>query len=102
MLGSLARWLRMIGYDTVYDKNMDDPELVKFARAGNRYLLTRDKELAKEPGSFLVEKDDLDAQLEATAAKFALHFAEDRIRCSTCNGELHDLPKELAKQDVPE
>jgi uncharacterized protein with PIN domain len=102
MLGSLARWLRMLGYDTVYDKTLDDAELAKFARAENRFILTRDKELSKEPGSFLVEKDDLESQLEATAKKFALHFAEERIRCSTCNGNLLDLPKEAAKSDVPE
>ena len=102
MLGSLARWLRMLGYDTVYDKNMDDPEIAKFARAENRFILTRDKELSKEPGAFLVEKDDLDSQLDAVGKKFGLHFAEERIRCSTCNGELVDLPKEEAKEEVPE
>ncbi len=102
MLGSLARWLRMLGYDTVYDKSLDDAELAKFARAENRFILTRDKELAKEPGAFLVEKDDLDSQLDATGKKFALHYSEDRIRCSTCNGDLVDLPKEEAKGQVPE
>ena len=102
MLGSLARWLRMMGYDTVYDKTLDDPEIAKFARAENRFILTRDKELSKEPGSFLLEKDDLDSQLEATAARFGLKFSEDRIRCSACNGDLADLAKEEAKGKVPE
>ncbi len=102
MLGSLARWLRMMGFDTVYDKTMDDPEMAKFARAENRFILTRDKELSKEPGSLLLEKDDLDSQLEATAARFGLRFSEDRIRCSACNGDLVDLAKEEAKGKVPE
>ena len=92
----------MLGYDTVYDKNLDDAEIAKFARAENRFILTRDKELAKEPGAFLVESDDLDSQLGATAKKFALHFSEDRLRCSACNGDLVDLPKEDAKAEVPE
>lgn len=102
MLGSLARWLRMMGYDTVYDKSLDDPDLASLARAENRFILTRDKELAKEPGSLLIEKDDLDSQLEATSARYGLHFAEERIRCSACNGELIDLPKDDAKDKVPE
>ncbi len=102
MLGSLARWLRMMGYDTVYDKGMDDPDIAKFAREESRFILTRDKELSKEPGSLLLEKDDLDSQLEATAVRFGLKFSEDRIRCSACNGDLLDLPKEEAKGKVPD
>lgn len=102
MLGSLARWLRMMGYDTVYDKSLDDPGIANLAKAENRFILTRDKELGKEAGSLLLENEDLDAQLEATAARYGLRFSEDRIRCSACNGELLDLPKQDAKDKVPE
>lgn len=102
MLGSLARWLRMMGYDTVYDKGLDDKRLAELARAENRFLLTRDKELAKEPGALLLEQDDLDSQLKATGTKFGLKYNEDLIRCSTCNGDLLQLPKEDAKAAVPE
>jgi len=102
MLGSLARWLRMMGYDTVYDKGLDDPGIANLAKAENRFILTRDKELGKEAGSLLLENEDLDAQLGATAARYGLRFSEDRIRCSACNGELLDLPKQDAKDKVPE
>jgi hypothetical protein len=102
MLGSLARWLRMIGYDTIYDKGLDDKGMAELARTENRFLLTRDKELAKEPGALLLEQDDLDSQLKATGAKFGLKYNEGLIRCSTCNGDLLQLPKEEAKAVVPE
>ena len=102
MLGSLARWLRMMGYDTVYDKRMDDAAIAKAARADARFILTRDHELSKEPGAFYVEKDDLDSQLETVARKFGLRFNEAMIRCSVCNGELKDLPKAEAAGSVPE
>ena len=102
MLGSLARWLRMMGYDTIYDKAMDDEAISKLARAENRFILTRDRELAKEPGAFMVEDDDLDAQLKATGTKYGLKLNSDLIRCSVCNGDLIDLPKEQAKDSVPE
>jgi len=102
MLGSLARWLRMMGYDTVYDKRLDDAAIANAARADSRFILTRDRELSKEPGAFYVEKDDLDSQLEAVATKFGLRSSEDRIRCSVCNGELMDLPKAEAAASVPE
>jgi uncharacterized protein with PIN domain len=102
MLGSLARWLRMIGYDTVYDKNLDDKQIASLARSENRFVLTRDRELSKEPGAMMVESDDLDTQLKAVADKFGLKFQDDFIRCSACNGDLQDLPKEEAKPQVPE
>jgi uncharacterized protein with PIN domain len=102
MLGSLAKWLRMIGYDTIYDKDMDDRGIAETARAQGRFVLTRDKELAKEPGALLVEDDQLDAQLTVVKAKFGLAFDEAAIRCTACNGELTSLPRDQAKESVPE
>lgn len=102
MLGSLARWLRIMGYDTVYDKKMADAEIVALARREDRFVLTRDKELAREPGSYFVEADDLDAQLTAIVQKYGLRMNDDLVRCSLCNGDLVGLPKEEAKDNVPE
>jgi uncharacterized protein with PIN domain len=102
MLGSLARWLRIMGYDTVYDKSLDDPGIANLARAESRFILTRDRELAKEPGALMIEADDLDLQLKAIAEKYGLKFHDDLIRCSACNGELADLDKAQAKDSVPE
>ena len=102
MLGSLARWLRMMGYDTVYDKSKDDADIAKLARSESRFILTRDKELSKEPGALLLDNEDLDSQLQAVATRDGLKFNEDMIRCSTCNGELVNLPKDEAKGKVPD
>jgi uncharacterized protein with PIN domain len=102
MLGSLARWLRIMGYDTVYDKSLDDPGIANLARAESRFILTRDRELAKEPGAMMIEADDLDLQIKAIAEKYGLKFHDDLIRCSACNGELADLDKAQAKESVPE
>jgi hypothetical protein len=102
MLGSLARWLRIMGYDTVYDKSLDDPGIANLARAESRFILTRDRELAKEPGAMMIEADDLDLQLKVVAEKYGLKFHDDLIRCSACNGELADLDKAQAKESVPE
>ena len=102
MLGSLARWLRMLGCDTVYKKDLEDGELARLASAEKRIVLTRDKDLAKEPGAILIESDDLDSQLKLVSEKCRLSFDEELIRCSTCNGELEEIPKETAKERVPE
>ena len=102
MLGSLAKWLRMMGYDTVYDKTMDEKAIAATASAQGRFVLTRDKELAKVPDALLVEDDQLDGQLAAVKARFGLTFDEAAIRCTACNGELVEVPKDLAKDAVPE
>ena len=62
MLGSLARWLRILGYDTDYANQRDDAELVRIARAEDRVLLTRDRELAGWRGvhALLIESQSLD------------------------------------------
>ncbi len=54
MLGSLARWLRIGGYDTEYRKDTEDDELVDEALRWSRILLTRDEVLvirAKKRGA---------------------------------------------------
>ncbi len=47
MLGTLVKWLRIMGYDTLYAKDMKDGEIAAMARGEGRTLLTRDKALAR-------------------------------------------------------
>ncbi len=46
MLGSVARKLRMFGYDSRYDPGIGDAELVRIARDERRVIVTRDRDLA--------------------------------------------------------
>jgi uncharacterized protein with PIN domain len=41
MLGRLVRWLRILGYDTAYDKAITDEALIERAMRENRWLLKR-------------------------------------------------------------
>lgn len=102
MLGSLARWLRMLGYDTAYEKNLDDDTIIKTASQESRHIITRDRELSKQPGAVMIESDVLEEQLKRVADAFKLSFDEGSIRCSACNGALSNLPKEDAGGVVPE
>lgn len=102
MLGSLARWLRMLGYDTAYGKDLDDDAIMTLATAEKRRILTRDREVAKTPGAIFVDPDDLDSQLRLVGEACGLKFDEDSIRCSTCNGDLAEVPKEQVEGEVPE
>jgi hypothetical protein len=103
MLGSLARWLRIMGYDTTYEKGRGDNEILASSRSEGRVLLTRDEELAQRgaPSSLYVRSDDLDEQLRQVASAFGLAADEAMARCTVCNGELDLLPREEAEGRVP-
>lgn len=49
-LGGLARWLRMAGFDTLYDNAFGDSEIETLAGRTRRIVLTRDRELLKRRG----------------------------------------------------
>ncbi len=99
MLGSLARWLRLLGYDADYDNRRDDAELVRLARAENRVLLTRDRELAGRRGvqTLFIDSQVLDEQLAQVTAAFPRPAESAPARCSMCNTVLAPAtPEELA------
>jgi uncharacterized protein with PIN domain len=104
MLGSLARWLRIMGYDTVYTRDRTDSAILDLAKGDGRFLLTRDRELSKRMGEMgvYVESDDLDEQLRQARSRFQLEANAERSRCTVCNGELEVVPPEKAKGHVPE
>ncbi len=98
MLGNLARWLRLLGYDADYDNRRDDAELVRLARAENRVLLTRDRELAARRGvqALFIDSQVLDEQLAQVTAAFPRPAESGPARCSVCNTVLTSArPEEL-------
>lgn len=103
MLGSLARWLRFMGYDTGYPKPGPDRELIDCARQEGRILLTRDKELAARVfGAVQVRSGDLEEQIREVAAILQLRLVDPLSRCSLCNELLLPVPLDDVKGLVPE
>lgn len=103
MLGTLAKWLRLLGYDTTFDPALDDNRLVRLARAEDRVLLTRDRELARRPGVrvLLVESEDLESQIHQVLADLDLAPDQSFSRCPVCNEPLAPLDREAARNRVP-
>lgn len=106
MLGGVARWLRMLGFDCAHDPEIGDEQLVRRALDERRIVLTRDRDLPVEwriPGIHVVEADGTLGAVREVAAAFDL---ADRIRlfirCSRCNAELSDVPVEEIVDRVPE
>jgi uncharacterized protein with PIN domain len=104
MLGSLARWLRLMGYDTGYERDSTDTDILEKAKLDGRILLTRDKKLAERAGEqgLYVSARDVNEQLRQVARAYELTFDEELSRCTVCNGELVLITKEEASKGVPE
>ena len=103
MLGSLARWLRLIGQDTLYIKGEEDGRLASIAGAEGRILLTRDRLLAAStPHSMLIRSTDLMEQLRQVLKTTDLDVDESATRCTRCNGELLRVDKGSVEDEVPE
>ncbi len=103
MLGSLARWLRIMGYNASYQRGKDDHEIVECAEEEGRIVLTRDKELARRMGgdALYIESDSLTEQLEQVSKTLKLDVEGSLTRCTVCNGELESASREQVEKEVP-
>jgi uncharacterized protein with PIN domain len=107
MLGSLARWLRISGYDAEYRREADDDSLMEEASRTGRLLLTRDRVLAvrakkRDIEAFLVNGENDAEQLGEIAAALGLELDASCSRCPKCNGSLSRVEKEQVRGRVPE
>jgi len=103
MLGTLAKWLRLLGYDTAYDNAATDPELARRARAEHRVLLTRDRQLSVRRGlrTLLIHSEILEEQIREV--RDALGPAPDPSlsRCAVCNTRLEPVSPAESADRVP-
>jgi uncharacterized protein with PIN domain len=103
MLGTLAKWLRILGYDALFDPALDDYQLMRLARAQDRVLLTRDRKLARQRGvrALLITSEHLDDQIRQVLADLDLEPDQSFSRCPVCNEPLQPLDRESARARVP-
>lgn len=104
MLGRLARWLRLMGYDTLYAREAEDAEIISLSISEDRIILTRDRQLTLRRGAraFYIPEIMLEKQLKLVSSKFGLHFREDSMRCGVCNGLLGVTDRQAVKGRVPD
>ncbi|MGO8805943.1 MAG: Mut7-C RNAse domain-containing protein [Candidatus Bathyarchaeia archaeon] len=101
MLGKLARWLRILGQDVVYNIELDDNALLDLAKKETRVLLTRDLELYRHAAvtgieALFVEGKSEPERLGEVAARYELTLEADMEKsfCPLCNGKLKATSKE--------
>lgn len=97
-LGTLARYLRLFGFDSRYRNDHDDATLAAISAREGRILLTRDRALLKRGavvhGRFL-RADEPRRQLGDVFIHFSLADAAVPFqRCTRCNGLLRDVDKQ--------
>jgi len=106
MLGSLAKALRLRGFDVLYDKTLDDNAVIRLSLEQQRVILTRDKALSERPlatNHLFITSEVVDDQLSQVLAAFPDHGSPKPLtRCSQCNERLVALPREEARDLVPE
>lgn len=103
MLGRLAKWLRLIGYDTRYDNAAEDVTLLRIAQQEDRILLTRDRGLSRQRGvrAIWIESQELAAQIRQVQAAVGPPADGALTRCAVCNARLEPIAKAGVEDRVP-
>jgi uncharacterized protein with PIN domain len=96
-LGKLARFLRLLGFDVVYDRSADDRKLLVISVAEKRALLTRDRRLLMHSivqHGYYPRSQAPDEQALEVVRRFELAstFAP-YTRCLHCNALLNSVRK---------
>ena len=104
-LGKLARYLRLLGFDTRYTNDPTDAELVAVSVNEHRILLTRDVGLLKHGsvthGCFVRATDSLDQVVEIVRRFHLSRRLAPFTRCMACNGPLTSVEKSAVAERLP-
>ena len=107
-VAKLARWLRMLGYDTTVFNEPDDWQMIRTALTENRIIITKDTGVMKRriitsgklPALF-VTSDDPEKQIQQVIEKFQLNDIKSLTLCLECNILLVAVNREEIKDIVP-
>ena len=105
MLGRLARWLRILGCDVVYESSISDDDLIARALNEDRIILTMDRELTERisaRNSLCIKCNDYRKQLKEIITHYNIDYKSGIFtRCLLCNTVLDHVEKEKIKDKVP-
>ena len=108
-VGKLAKWLRIMGYDTLFFNGINDSRMIAVALAEGRVILTRDTQIMKrgvvtrgQLKAILIKSDDPELQMHQVIDTLNL---DCQLRpftiCLECNQSLVERSKEEVKDMVP-
>lgn len=97
-LGKLTKYLRMLGFDTLYNNSYGDDEIVLYGQLDQRIILTRDLGLLKRKDvqrGYWLRSDQSKTQLQEIINRFDLCNAiQPMTYCMKCNSRIHAVAKE--------
>jgi uncharacterized protein with PIN domain len=105
-LGKLAKLLRMLGFDTLYNNSLTNSELTSIALQQNRILLSRNAAINNHKTklqNFCISSENSETQLEEVLRHFNLeNQIQPFTRCIVCNGLLQPVSKNDIASQLPE
>lgn len=103
-LGKLAKYLRLMGFNTLYFNTIDDNDLIELATSEERIILTRDRALHERESAptFYLESIDNLEQLQELQKKFSIKEYKLSSRCIVCNTKLHSIAKSEIVDRLPQ
>ena len=103
-LGKLARYLRLCGFDTLYDNRYEDHTIVEISSEENRIILTRDIGILKYSEvkhGYWLRSDQPQEQLEEVIKRFDLKNQVKLFqRCMECNGKIRRVNKDKIRDKL--
>lgn len=104
-LGKLARYLRMLGFDVLYDRTYSDKEIIRLSSQDRRIILTRDQNLLKHRivthGYWIRATDPFEQLTEILHRLDLISTISPFTRCMDCNGLLKTVDKKDILNLVP-
>ena len=104
MVGKLARWLRVLGFDVAYSNVLDDDQVIHLAKSENRIILTRDTGLAarcRDLQYLLIDSTQYKEQIQQVLRAYSLKEFNVFSRCLECNTPLLEVDKETVFERIP-
>lgn len=105
MVGKLARWLRLLGYDTIYWPHLSPDGVLREARRQGRIILTRDTRIPRRKDAaqcIFIASDRFREQLRQVVEELRLDpQAHVLTRCSVCNAVLELVDKDKVRDRLP-
>lgn len=104
MLGKLAKRMRLQGFDVLYDRALNDNEIIRISLDQDRVILTRDTGLAARPLAvrhLFINGDRADEQIKQVLAAFPSETPRPFTRCSVCNEPLLHVTGREVRDLVP-
>ncbi len=102
MLARVARWLRILGADTIFDQSVDGAAMLKLARTEGRVMLTRDKRLKTAPDVLFLNSNNFREQMREVLTRYPFDVLDNAFsRCSRCNTPLIEVDREIVRRRVP-